>query len=109
MKRNVLRNLVMVAKGVKNLLGHCGVKVIYHLYLGENKGRMATIVYLSYGPITFHVTFLITSLSFLFFFFPLFLPFVTLFFFSFFLILFILLLFLVDKGVSRWFPFWGLG
>ena len=38
MKRNVLRNLVMVAKGVKNLLGHCGVKVVYHLYLGENKG-----------------------------------------------------------------------
>ena len=109
MKGNVVRDLVMIAKGVKNLLGHSWVKVVHCPYLGENKGPMATIVYLAYDFVTLHVTFLVTSLSFLFIFFLFLLPFVTLLFFSFFLVLFILHLFLLGRGVSRQLPFWGLG
>ena len=63
MKGNVLRDLVTIVKGVKNLLGHSRVKVVHCPYLGGNKGPMATIVYLAYDSVTLHMTFLVTSLS----------------------------------------------
>ena len=67
---------------------------------------MGTTVYLAYCRITHDSSFLINFLPIAFLLITFLLPFVTLFF-SFFLIIFTSL-FLLNRGVSKRFPFWGL-